>query len=80
MACLGVDPSMGRSKALRITIAVITENIAHITMKRIHIFLADRRNGIDHIPIKVASCNHKYITADVKLNHLLVIAWFFHLI
>ena len=74
---LGVEPSIGFSMTLRITNAVITVNINHITMKRVHIFLAESKNGIDHIPIKVASCNHKYITADVKLNHLLVIAWFF---
>jgi hypothetical protein len=53
---LGVDPSMGLSNALRITMAVIIENIIHITMKRTHTFLADRRKGIDHIPINVQSC------------------------
>ena len=53
---LGVDPPIGFSNAFRMTIAVMSVNSDHITIKRIHAFLADRKNGMTHIPIKVQSC------------------------
>lgn len=53
---LGVDPPIGFSNAFRMTIAVMNVNSDHITIKRIHAFLADRKNGMTHIPIKVQSC------------------------
>ena len=53
---LGVDPPIGFSSAFRMTTAVMSVNSDHITIKRIHAFLADRKNGMTHIPIKVQSC------------------------
>ena len=44
---------MGFSIAFRIMIAVTKVNIDHITINRIHIFFAESKSGMDHIPTKV---------------------------
>ena len=50
-----MEPCIGFSNALRIIAAVTNVKKDQIIMKRIHTFLAESKNGIDHIPIKVHS-------------------------